>query len=75
MIENDFEQLLSLYGGAMAISFFISIVWTVLGVILFFKVWGMTNNVSKMKDMLQEWLDLEHPVIKEDDKVSNNKTS
>jgi Na+-transporting methylmalonyl-CoA/oxaloacetate decarboxylase gamma subunit len=39
-----------------------------LNTILFFKIWGMTNNVSRMRKLLQEWLDLEHPVIENNDK-------
>lgn len=38
---------------------------TLLNVILFFKVWGMTNDTKKIKDLLQEWLDLEHPVVED----------
>lgn len=30
----------------------ISIVWSVLGIILFFKIWNMTSDVRKIKDML-----------------------
>lgn len=31
----------------------IVIVFGILQIILFFKIWGMTNDVSKMKDMLE----------------------
>ncbi len=40
-----------------------AIIWWVLCIILFFKIWAMTNDVSKIKDMLREWLDLDHPII------------
>ena len=32
----------------------ITIVWSVLGIILFFKIWGMTNNVKDIHDWLME---------------------
>ena len=51
-----------------------AIIWWVLCIILFFKVWVMTNDVSKIKDMLKEWLDLEHPLVEnEDEKVVSKK--
>ena len=51
-----------------------AIIWSVLCIILFFKVWVMTNDVSKIKDMLKEWLDLEHPLVEnEDEKVVSKK--
>ena len=28
----------------------VSLVWAVFSIILFFKIWGMTNDVRKMKD-------------------------
>ena len=39
---------------------------TLLNIILFFKVWGMTNDTRRIKDILQEWLDIEHPVIEDE---------
>lgn len=33
--------------------------------IFFVKMWMMTNNVNEIKELLREWLDLEHPVIEE----------
>ena len=44
----------------------IYVIITLLNIILFFKVWGMTNDTAKIKDILQEWLDLEHPVIEDE---------
>lgn len=32
----------------------ITIVWSVLGFILFFKIWGMTNNIKEMHDWFLE---------------------
>ena len=40
---------------------------TLLNVILFFKIWGMTNDTYKIKNILQEWLDIEHPEIVDED--------
>lgn len=37
----------------------------ILSIILFFKIWIMTNDVSKIKDLLQEILDIEHPYVNE----------
>lgn len=55
----------------------IGIIWFFLCVALFFKIWIMTNDVSKIKDMVQEQLDLEHPYVevgKEDNKkLEHNK--
>lgn len=44
---------------------------TLLNITLFFKIWGMTNDTTKIKDILQEWLDIEHPEI--DDTEPQNK--
>lgn len=41
-----------------------------LNIILFFKIWGMTNDTEKIKNILQEWLDIEHPLV-EDEKSKN----
>lgn len=43
--------------------FFLGILGWILGIVLFFKIWGMTRDVRKMKDMLQEWFDIEHPLV------------
>ena len=32
----------------------ITIIWSILGIILFFKIWGMTNNVKEIHDWLME---------------------
>ena len=32
----------------------ITIIWSVLGIILFFKIWGMTNNVKEIHDWILE---------------------
>ena len=67
-MSNDIvQQFQLLTGGVSLMVLFFGILWWLLCIILFFKVWGMTNNVNKMKDMLQEWLDIEHPITKEGD--------
>lgn len=38
----------------------ITIVWSILGIILFFKIWGMTNNVKEIHDWLMECLVLKN---------------
>lgn len=53
---------------------FIGILWFLLCVILFFKIWGMTNDVKEIKTMFKEQLDLEHPYV-EDDESTKNKTA
>ena len=47
------------------------ILWFLLCVILFFKVWGMTNDVSEIKRMFKEQLDLEHPYIEKNESKEN----
>ncbi len=52
-------------GSVMMILLFllIALVPTILSIVLFFKVWFMTNDVSKIKDLLQELIDIEHPYV------------
>lgn len=52
-------------GGAILL-IFIGAVWWILGIILFFKVWFMTNDVRKIRDAVEEWFDKEHPLITND---------
>jgi len=53
---------------------FLGILWWVLCIVLFFKIWGMTNDVSEIKGLLKEQLDLEHPYV-ENDESTKNKTA
>lgn len=46
---DKLELLLELLGGASVFILVIFAVWQVLQVIIFFKVWGMTNDVDKLK--------------------------
>lgn len=62
------EEAISIFGLSTGFGLFIiflGILWWVLCIILFFKVWGMTNDIRKIKDMFEEQLDLEHPYIEE----------
>lgn len=34
----------------------ISIIWTILSLILFFKIWGATNDIEEMKDMMRSFI-------------------
>lgn len=43
--------------GLLLFTTIVVIVFGVLQIILFFKLWGMTNNVSSMKNMMEEYLD------------------
>lgn len=64
-------QMLS--GGFALFLLSLGLVWWLLCIILFFKVWGMTNNINRMKDLLEEWLDIEHPVV--EDSIDKNAQS
>ena len=48
----------------------IIIVFGILQIILFFKVWGMTNNVSEMKNMMELFLRKDFQA--KDGKISQN---
>lgn len=43
-----------------------SVLIVTVNIILFFKIWGMTNNVSEIKELLKEWLEIEHPLIEDE---------
>jgi len=47
------------------------VVVVLLNIILFFKIWGMTNSVSEIKELIKEWIDLEHPLIENDERKKN----
>lgn len=53
----------------------IATVVLILCIVLFFKVWGMTNDVSKIKDMLQDWLDIEYPITNQKDEKEQVKSA
>ncbi len=68
------EEAITTLGVSAGFGFFIifmGILWFLLCVILFFKVWGMTNDVSEIKRMFKEQLDLEHPYIEKNESKEN----
>jgi len=77
MSQEAFLNTLSLNAAAMLIVITIGIIWWALCIILFFKIWTMTNDVAKIKEMFEEQLDLEHPYADKDKPVekSNSETS
>jgi len=71
------EEAVNIFGlgaGFGIFIIFLGILWWVLCIVLFFKIWGMTNDVSEIKDLLKEQFDLEHPFI-EDDGTTKDKTT
>lgn len=48
----------SLFAGVLLIVYIVSLI---LGVVLFFKVWGMTNNVSRILELLENNYRKEEP--------------
>lgn len=45
----------------------------ILSVILFFKVWGMTNNVRDIKGMIQDVIDVEYEQVPDEGKSKKSK--
>lgn len=52
----------------------VGIIWFILNVILFFKIWDMTNDMRELKNMFREQLDLEHPFVDDEEPAKENKT-
>lgn len=69
MSDSTFQQLQTLTNSLGVVGIVFAILWLLLPIVLFFKVWGMTNNVAEMKDTLKEWFDLEHPVVKAEEET------
>lgn len=62
------EEAATIFGLGAGFGIFIiilGILWFLLCFILFFKIWGMTNDISEIKNMFKEQLDLEHPYVEE----------
>lgn len=51
----------------------ITVVIAVINLIFFIKMWNMTNDVNEIKELIKEWLDIEHPEIEEPKTVSIKK--
>ena len=67
MSRDLFEQMFIWSSGIGLIILFIGVLWFVLGIILFFKIWFMTNDVAKIKELLTVQMDLEHPYVDQAD--------
>lgn len=59
--------IFGLSAGISGVVIVLGLIWWILCIVLFFKVWGMTNNISRIRDILEEWLDLEHPEIEDNE--------
>jgi len=73
-MSEETTNIFGLGAGFGIFILFLGILWWVLCIVLFFKIWGMTNDVSEIKGLLKEQLDLEHPYV-ENDKPAKNKAS
>ena len=69
MSKDLFEQAFIWSSGIGLVFLFIGVVWFVLCIILFFKIWFMTNDVAKIKEILTVQIDLDHPYV---DQVDTN---
>lgn len=68
MEDSSFQALL-VGGGLLLLPIMIGIIWFVSCIVLFFKIWKMTNDVVEIKELFKEKMNLEHPykVNKSDD--------
>ena len=57
---DTINNIISIGSGVSALLFTIAIVGWILSVILFFKIWGMTNDVREMKEMIRDVIDAEY---------------
>lgn len=73
-MSEEAANIFGLGAGFGIFILFLGILWWVLCIVLFFKIWGMTNDVSEIKGLLKEQLDLEHPYV-ENDESTKNKTA
>ena len=64
MLEDAIQQVQALSAGTALIFLFFTVIPLILSIILFFKVWIMTDDISRIK----EWIDLEHPYVDDGDK-------
>lgn len=51
------------------IIYVVAIIAVLIQLWFFIKIWAMTNDTRRIKELLEEWLDLEHPEIEEDQKL------
>lgn len=59
--------------GVSALLFTIATVGWVLSVILFFKIWGMTNDMREMKEMIRDVIDAEYTRDNDEEGVVSGK--
>ena len=70
-MEHIIEQSITADGSFLLFFLLLASIPTILCIVLFFKIWIMTNDVSKIKDMLKEQLDLEHPYVEVNTEASS----
>ena len=73
-MSEEAETIFGLGVGFGIFIIFLGILWFLLCVILFFKIWGMTNDVSEIESLLKEQIDLDHPYVKDDESTENKTT-
>jgi hypothetical protein len=71
MTLDDLNNAFIITSGVL---YLIVAITAILQTILFFKVWQMTNNVSKIQETMQEWFDLEHPIVEDEEKATHADT-
>ena len=59
-VMDTIINIIGIGSGVSALLFTIAIVGWILSVILFFKIWGMTNDVREMKEMIRDVIDAEY---------------
>lgn len=72
------EEVASFFGISAGIGIFmvfVGVLWGILNIILFFKIWEMTNDVREIKEMFKEQLDLEHPYVDDEDSKKGEASS
>ena len=73
-MSEEAATIFGLSAGLGLFIIFLGILWFLLCVILFFKIWGMTNTVSEIRSLLKEQLDLEHPYVEENESAKDKAT-
>lgn len=54
-------EIFEAFTGLLIIVWLVGLVALTLNVVLFFKIWSMTNDVREIKLSITEWLDIEYP--------------
>jgi hypothetical protein len=73
-MSEEAATIFGLSAGFGIFIIFLGILWFLLCVILFFKIWVMTNDVREIKNMFKEQLDLEHPYVEENESTKDRAT-